>query len=305
MNLKSAFVLLVSLLTLGLAEAQTIDIENIPRPLFRDPVHDGAADPNLIWNDDTKEWWLFYTQRRANVDTQGTAWVYGSDIGIGISSDNGKTWRYFGIAEGLNVEPGHNTFWAPCVRKFGNVYHMFVTYVRGIQFDWRGDGIIAHYTSKNLWKWKFEGFVPVEKNVIDPTVHELPDGTYGLWYTYNGDTYFASSSNLKKWIPAGKPAVTGINHEAPIVFQMDGFYWMITDPRGDYNGLAVYRSDDASVWTRMPDLMLGGHADVAVCGDKAYIVYFRHFEKNGHSRASAIYMSELKVSNGNLVVSRY
>lgn len=305
--MKMRYILTVMMgLLLGMGvKAQTIDFEHIPSPLFRDPVYDGAADPSLVWNEETKEWWLFYTQRRANVDTEGTAWVYGSDIGIGISSDNGKTWRYFGIAEGLKMEPGHNTFWAPCVRKIGKEYHMFVAYIRGVQYDWRGDGIIAHYTSKNLWKWKFEGFVPLEQNVIDPAVHALPDGSFGLWYTYNGDTNLATTKNFKKWELAGKPAITGINHEAPIVFRMGGYYWMVTDPRGDYSGLAVYRSDDAKEWMRMPDLMLGGHADIAVCGDKAYIVYFRHFEKNGHSRASALYMSEIEVSDGKLVVSKY
>lgn len=283
-------------------QSQSIDIANVPSPLFRDPVYDGAADPNLIWNDQTKEWWLFYTQRRANVSTQGTGWCYGSDIGIGISSDEGKTWRYFGIAEGLHREPGHNTFWAPAVRKLGDTYHMFVTYVRGVQFDWRGDGIIAHYTSKNLWDWKFVQYVPVETNVIDATVHELPDGRYGLWYTYKGDTWMATSKNLKKWELVGKPIITGINHEAPIVFQMGGSYWMITDPRGDYNGLAVYKSQDCMNWERKSDLHLGGHADVVVCGDKAYIVYFRHFKKDNNVNPSAIHMSEITIKDGELVV---
>ncbi|WP_019534432.1 hypothetical protein [Paenibacillus ginsengihumi] len=26
-------------------------------PLFRDPIHDGAADPTVIWNREAKEWW--------------------------------------------------------------------------------------------------------------------------------------------------------------------------------------------------------------------------------------------------------
>jgi len=37
------------------------------KPLFRDPVFDGAADPRLIWNPQTKRWWMFYTNRRGNV----------------------------------------------------------------------------------------------------------------------------------------------------------------------------------------------------------------------------------------------
>lgn len=295
--------ILGALCTLSLsAFSQSIDFANVPDPLFRDPVYDGAADPSLIWNDQTGEWWLFYTQRRANVSTQGTGWCYGSDIGIGISGDQGKTWRYFGIAEGLHQEPGHNTFWAPSVRKLGDKYHLFVTYVRGVQFDWRGAGIIAHYTSKNLWDWKFVQYLPLETDVIDPAVHPLPDGRYGLWYTHKGDTWMAVSKNLKKWETVGKPIITGINHEAPLVFEMGGSYWMVTDPRGDYNGLAVYKSADCMNWERKSDLPLGGHPEIAVCGDKVYAVYFRHFQKDNHSRASSLHMSELILKDGELAV---
>lgn len=37
--------------------------EVTPAPLYRDPVHDGAADPVLVWNPRRDAWWLFYTQR--------------------------------------------------------------------------------------------------------------------------------------------------------------------------------------------------------------------------------------------------
>ena len=43
-------------------------------PLFRDPIHDGAADPMVIYNEQEKAWYMFYTNRRANVPTQGTNW---------------------------------------------------------------------------------------------------------------------------------------------------------------------------------------------------------------------------------------
>ncbi len=293
------------MLVAGSVTAQHIDIANVPKPLFRDPVYDGAADANLIWNDETQEWWMFYTQRRANVSTQGTGWVYGTDIGIGVSKDNGKTWHYTGIAEGLNFEPGRNTWWAPCVRKLGNKYHMFVSYIRGVQFDWRGDGMIAHYTSKNLRDWKFERIVPHQTNVIDPTIHLMPDGNYGLWCTHHGKTWLATSKNLKKWTKHDRPVITDIPHEAPIVFRMNGVYWMVTDPLGDYSGLAVYRSEDCVNWERKSDLMLGGHADIAVDGNKGYIVYFRHFEKEGHSRCTSLHMSEIQEKNGELVVTHW
>jgi len=37
------------------------------KPLFRDPVFDGAADPVVVWNRQERKWFMFYTNRRANV----------------------------------------------------------------------------------------------------------------------------------------------------------------------------------------------------------------------------------------------
>jgi hypothetical protein len=30
-----------------------------PKPLYRDPVYDGAADPVVIWNPAVQRWWMF------------------------------------------------------------------------------------------------------------------------------------------------------------------------------------------------------------------------------------------------------
>lgn len=88
-----------------------------PAPLFRDPITDGAADPVLIWNRTEKNWWMLYTQRRANSETADVAYCYGNQIGIASSDDHGQSWVYRGTLD-LDIEPGHNTFWAPDV-----VYH--------------------------------------------------------------------------------------------------------------------------------------------------------------------------------------
>jgi hypothetical protein len=29
------------------------------KPLYRDPIYDGAADPVLVWNPDEKKWLMF------------------------------------------------------------------------------------------------------------------------------------------------------------------------------------------------------------------------------------------------------
>ena len=57
---------------------------------------------------------MFYTNRRANVPTQGTNWCYGTRIGVAVSTDHGKNWNYVGALD-LEFERGRNTFWAPHV----------------------------------------------------------------------------------------------------------------------------------------------------------------------------------------------
>lgn len=66
-----------------------------PNPLYSDPVHDGAADPVIVWNKKTKQWWMLYTNRRAanTTDTVGVRWVHGTRIGIAVSKD-GINWKY-------------------------------------------------------------------------------------------------------------------------------------------------------------------------------------------------------------------
>jgi hypothetical protein len=65
------------------------------KPLYRDPIMDGATDPTIIWSSKDKKWYMFYTSRRANVPglPGGVAWVHGTPIGI-AASDDGATWKY-------------------------------------------------------------------------------------------------------------------------------------------------------------------------------------------------------------------
>ena len=89
------------------------------KPLFRDPVYDGAADPVVVWNPHVKRWWMFYTNRRANAPgLSGVAWVHGTRIGIAESADLGATWSYAGTAD-IELPPdirgAEPTHWAPDV----------------------------------------------------------------------------------------------------------------------------------------------------------------------------------------------
>ena len=49
-------------------------------PLFKDPIHNGAADPVVIYNEETGTHYMLYTARRADVEEEGVMWVHGTDI---------------------------------------------------------------------------------------------------------------------------------------------------------------------------------------------------------------------------------
>ena len=118
------------------------------------------------------------------------------------------------------------------------------------------------------------------------------------------------------------PGISKLYGEGPKAFQFKESYWLIKDPN---SGLDVYRSDDLENWTyqgkildqpgtRNSDATIGKHADVVVCGDRAFIIYFTHPytedapERKGVSplsnRHTALQAAELEVRNGKLVCDR-
>ena len=300
------------------------------KPLFRDPVYDGAADPVVIWNRTEKKWFMFYTDRRANLPdnlvTQVT-WVHGTPIGIAESADGGATWTYRGTAD-IGYGEKDCTYWAPEVIEHDGTYHMFLTIVPGIFTDWQHPRDIIHLTSADLLKWKYESTLKLSSDrVIDPCVHRLADGTWRLWYNNERDNksiYYADSPDLATWTDRGK--VTGVGErpgEGPYVFQWKGSYWMLIDV---WKGLGVYRSDDALHWTVQADNLLdkpgkgpddganGGHPGVVVSGGRAYCFYFLHLgrmgtiqvgARDGHERRrSLIQVVELKYADGRITCDR-
>ncbi|GAO41558.1 family 43 glycosylhydrolase [Flavihumibacter petaseus] len=300
-----------------------------PAPLYRDPIYDGAADPTVVYHPEKKEWWMFYTQRRANQMSANVGFCYGTGIGIAVSADHGKTWVYKGNPV-LEFEEGVNTFWAPDIILDKGVYHMFVAYIRGVRNDWGGKAVITHYTSKDLWHWQHEGPLKLSSdNVIDPTFLKLADGKWHIWYkddTRNAVTMTGESGDLKNWKLVDTPAIGGKPHEGPKAFRFKGNYWMITD---EWAGQRVYRSDDALRWERQgmvldkngvrrEDSPTGAHADVVVVGEKAYIFYFTHpgrkvhfegeLDKDGtysySNKRTSIQVAELVYKDGTLVAVR-
>ena len=289
------------------------------KPLFRDPVYDGAADPVVIWNHAAKQWWMLYTNRRANAPgLRGVAWVHGTRIGIAESADGGATWTYRGTANIPLGQPEVDSHWAPDVVFHDGTYHMFLSFVPGMHEDWGGTRSIHHLTSTNLLDWHDEGALALASDrVIDATVFRLPDGSWRLWYNNEPDRkaiYSADSPDLFHWTDKGK-VIGDKSAEGPKVFRWQGKFWMIVD---QWEGLGVYRSDDASRWERQPrnilaapgtgadDQVKGGHADVVVSGDRAYLFYFTHTGRRGtdagkdtaEQRRSSIQVVELRFEDG-------
>jgi hypothetical protein len=165
------------------APADAIDIARAPAPLFRCPIYDGAADPTVVYVEKEKAWYLFYTQRRANVVVQGVGWCYGSQIGIAKSIDAGRTWEYQGVCLGLGRGKQAETFWAPHVFVHDGTMHMIVTYIPRIGGNgkWGGKGSLVHYASIDGEHWTDQGVIDVgSDNVIDPAVILRPDGKWLL-----------------------------------------------------------------------------------------------------------------------------
>jgi len=177
------------------------------KPLFRDPVYDGAADPVVVRNQQEKKWFMFYTNRRANAkDLDGVTWVHGTRIGIAESSDGGATWQY---RDTCNIPfPYTKTQWAPEVIEGQGTYHMYLSYVPGIFKDWKHPRHIIHLTSKNLIDWKYESTLDLASDkVIDACVIQLPDGNWRMWYNNEKDSksiYYADSKDLYNWEDKGK-----------------------------------------------------------------------------------------------------
>ncbi len=296
-----------------------------PKPLYRDPVHDGAADPTLIWNRKRHEWWMFYTNRRADLPGLGkndVSWVHGTRIGIAVSKDFGATWSYRGTAK-IKYGKKDWTQWAPDIVYADGKYHMFLVIVPGTFKDWNAPRYIVHFVSSNLDKWKYVSRVETGSDrIIDPTLFRGPDGVWRMWYKDELDhshIYYASSDDLREWKPKG-PAITDREGEGAKVFRWRKSYWMITDA---WKGLAVYKSDDLVHWTAQADTLLaapgkiatdrskGDHCDVVVSGERAFIYYFTEqagedFDKSlpFSERRTVLQVAELEEKGGVITADR-
>jgi hypothetical protein len=254
--------------------------------------------------------------------------VHGTRIGIAESRDDGASWSYLGTADielPAALGGAQATHWAPdVVRADDGSYHMFLTVVPGVFTDWKHPRRIVHLTSTDLRTWRNARDIPLASDrVIDAAVTRLPGGGWRMWYNNERDhksIYYADSPDLVNWTGRGK-VVADQAGEGPKVFQWRGAWWMITDV---WRGLAVYRSQDAATWTRQPanllqqpgqgadDGVMGGHCDVVVSGERAWLFYFTHPGRSGPDakkdgagqRRSTIQVTELILSGDTLRVER-
>jgi beta-xylosidase len=295
-----------------------------PRPVFRDPVYDGAADPMVIWNPLVSKWWMFYTNRRATMtNLPGVSWVFGSPIGIAESAD-GANWKYVGTGNfnDLPSECGGKdsaTLWAPdIVLGDDGKWHMYLSVVPGIDVKWGLPGFIAHLTSSNLRDWKYQSRLSqLGTRVIDADILRMPDGIWRMYYkdqTGYSHINVTESKDLYFW-STPKEALK-IRGEGPIAFQWKGYYWLVIDT---WNGQTVHRSKNGNTWEVQPGspLMPDGegtgkddipnalHANVVISDDRLYMYYFTHpgrigADKNKDSfeqRRTSIQVVELRMND--------
>jgi len=316
--------LFLALLALAASGCQTAG-RVAAKPLYRDPVFDGAADPVVIWNPQVKKWWMFYTNRRANVPgLSGVTWVHGTPIGIAESADAGATWKYVGDAQ-FDLPENYGgtdlTTWAPdVIRSPDGTWQMFLTIVPGIFEDWNHPRFIVQLTSTDLVHWKDPRKLALASDrVIDPSIERMPDGTWRLYYNDEraGKAIdYATSPDLTHWTDKGRAFKS--RGEGPKGFRWHNKYWVIID---EWKGLGVYRSDDGLNWDKQPENLVAGkgrgpddgahgdHCDVVLSRDHAYLFYFTHpgtgTRGDTHEqRRSSIQVTELQEKGGWLVCDR-
>lgn len=300
-----------------------------PKPLFDDPVYHGAADPVIIYNKKKKCWWMFYTNRRASIVDSTVQWVHGTRIGIAESKD-GRTWKYKDTAN-INYRPDAGyTHWAPDVIEYDGIYHMYLTYVPGTFKDWNHPRVIVHLTSKDLLNWGYQSTLKlVNEKVIDASVYKVNDSLWRMWYNNEKDgksIYYADSKDLYNWVDKGKAIAA--RGEGPKTFYWSagsrgqGKYFMIIDA---WKGMEVFSSDDLLKWKKQStrilelpgkgkdDQAIGGHCDVVVNDNRAFVFYFTHPGRRKDQPAakgsfddkrSVIQVAELFYVNGEIVCDR-
>ena len=56
--------LLVCVCVIGCSNNKTEKQNIVPSPLFIDPNYQGSCDPEIVWNENDQQWYIYYTARR-------------------------------------------------------------------------------------------------------------------------------------------------------------------------------------------------------------------------------------------------
>lgn len=293
-------------------------------PLYVDPNYGGSCDPEIVWNVEAEEWWIFYTGRRTDESAEGDP-NKNTPIGVAASKD-WVNWRFVGYLD-LDGQVGKklmaNQFAAPGITRDGNTYHMFASV----------DTSIVHYTAPSddlIHGWVRSETQPVNSpKTIDATPYRK-DGKLHLMYRAEKGHFFERvTEDFVNWSTVEEitgdvsdEVVRGYAYqEASYVFWWKGYWWLVVDP---HKGFAVFRSRDATNW-RMQDRILeepgvrkydgtrARHCSVAVVDGRAFMFYHvepgRDYEikrmKNPKKDLKAfVQIVELGFEKGDLVVDR-
>lgn len=270
-----------------------------PAPLFIDPNYHGSCDPEVVWNEVDRQWYLYYTARRPALEN---TWLQ-TPIGVASSPDM-INWTFRGYCrfDGIGGDKdAPATYWAPAIIVDKGKLHMFATFKEDLiplQGVWGGPGRIRHFETDledpiNGWTM-VDDLHNTSLNTIDATVYKQDD-QFHLWFkgkskkATKNQLYHLTSRDLYKWkkvpfIPSDvfNPSATGSGfEEAPYIFKWQGKHWLITDP---HLGLFVYSSEDGSNWefqgtileeggSRALDNNMARHCSVTLVDDRAFIFY--------------------------------
>jgi hypothetical protein len=276
------------LLALLVAVATAAGYDSAHTPLYADPVFDAAHDPEFVWHEGERCWWLAYLQNRyASPSTDpagGCRYCSLTDIGLASTPDNGSTWVYRGVARGLDIPPalrhdhrnptqqfGGATWYRPAVLRLGEVYHGFWVYSEVVRV---GGYKIVHYTSTNLTDWAFVGVVAGDHGYdsvvfrVAATQHHRVLQNRSRWVIMStnspGNQAF-ESHDLVSWTPVNT-SDTQLNRqigEGPHVVEWRGAQWLnwegCNEPMraaGCIEGPGLLRSTDGgSHWLQLsPDI---------------------------------------------------
>lgn len=291
--MKKSFILFCFIFFFSISRAQDFYVPDT-EPAYIDPVWHGGADPVVLWNPVKKKFYMYYTQRRA--DLKGEGWAEGSKIGIATSKD-GRKWQYAGTCKGERLEyPVEDDYslWAPSVIYHKRTFHLYVSYVPGITGKMgKGISYIKHYTSKDGENWNFKSFIPLSSDrCIDPCVYRVGK-TWVMAYkdeAHGARTWLAESEDLNRWKVTGA-AIEDLRHEAPFYWKQNGRHFMIVDAWKLQ--ARVYESPDGlSNWAYVTSFP-AGHPAILQAKGKTFLIHHTHDTEM--PRRTAIFIKELVI----------